>query len=55
MKIAVVGCGAIGPIYAGWLALADHEMLVIDRSADRVEAMRTDGLQLDGPDGLHRI
>lgn len=55
MKIAVVGCGAMGSIYAGRLALAGHEVLAIDRSAAHVEAMRTAGLQLDGPDGLHRI
>lgn len=51
MRIAVVGCGAMGSIYAGRLAAACHDVTGIDRWADHVEAMNRDGLVVSGPDG----
>lgn len=52
MKIAVIGCGAMGAVYAARLARAGNEVAVVDRWADHVRAIETDGLQVEGPDGL---
>ena len=49
MKIAIVGCGAMGSVYAGLFAAAGHEVWAIDRWREHVEAMRSRGLRLAGP------
>lgn len=49
MKIAVIGCGAMGSIYAGRLAAAGNDVLALDRSPDHVEAINRDGLRISGP------
>ena len=51
MKIAIVGCGAMGSVYAALLAAAGHEVWAIDSWAEHVEAMRTKGLRLEGASG----
>lgn len=51
MRIAVVGCGAMGSVYAGRLACAGHEVLVVDRKPDHVAAIEDHGLSVSGPDG----
>lgn len=51
MKIAVVGCGAMGSVYAGLFAAAGHEIWAIDRWREHVDAMRTHGLRLEGASG----
>jgi 2-dehydropantoate 2-reductase len=51
MKIAVVGCGAMGSVYAGLLAAAGHELWAIDSWRDHVEAMRNNGLRVEGASG----
>ena len=51
MKIAIVGCGAMGSVYAGLFASAGHEVWAIDRWAEHVEAMRKNGLWLEGKSG----
>ena len=51
MKIAVVGCGAMGSVYAGLLAAAGHELWAIDSWRDHVEAMRANGLRVEGASG----
>jgi 2-dehydropantoate 2-reductase len=54
VRIAVVGCGAMGSVYAGRLAGAGHEVLAVHRGAEHVAAIAADGLTLSGPDGEHR-
>lgn len=49
MKIAVIGCGAMGSIYAGRLAAAGNDVLALDRSPAHVEAINRDGLRISGP------
>ncbi|RRR47845.1 2-dehydropantoate 2-reductase [Mycolicibacter terrae] len=49
MKIAVIGCGAMGSIYAGRLAAAGNDVLAIDRSVEHVEAINGEGLRISGP------
>ena len=47
MRIAVVGAGAIGSASGALLARADHEVLLVGRSA-HVAATRADSLRVDG-------
>ncbi|HWA13735.1 MAG TPA: 2-dehydropantoate 2-reductase [Burkholderiales bacterium] len=51
MKIAVVGCGAMGSVYAALLADAGHEVWAIDSWKEHVDAMRAKGLRLEGASG----
>jgi 2-dehydropantoate 2-reductase len=49
MKIAVIGCGAMGSIYAGRLAAAGNDVLAVDRSAQHVAAINEHGMRISGP------
>ena len=51
MKIAIVGTGAMGSVYAGLFAAAGHEVWAIDTWREHVEAMRAKGLRLEGASG----
>jgi 2-dehydropantoate 2-reductase len=51
MKIAVVGAGAMGSVYAGLLAWAGHEVTAVDVDAEHVEAIRARGLRVSGVSG----
>jgi len=51
MKIAVLGCGAMGSVYAALLASAGHEVWAIDAWSEHVQAMCSKGLRLEGPSG----
>ena len=51
MKIAIVGTGAMGSVYAGLFASAGHEVWAIDRWKEHVDAMRARGLRLEGASG----
>jgi 2-dehydropantoate 2-reductase len=51
MKIAVLGCGAMGSVYSGLFASAGHEVWAVDTWRDHVEAMRTKGLRVEGASG----
>jgi 2-dehydropantoate 2-reductase len=51
MKVAIVGCGAMGSVYAGLFASAGHEVWAIDRWVEHVEAMKKNGLRLEGKSG----
>jgi 2-dehydropantoate 2-reductase len=51
MKIAVVGTGAMGSVYAALFAAAGHEVWAIDRWREHVDAMRTNGLRVEGASG----
>ena len=49
MKIAVVGCGAVGSLFAANLAqLDDVEVWAYDLAQDHVDAINTQGLRLSG-------
>ncbi|MGH9774385.1 MAG: ketopantoate reductase family protein [Candidatus Acidiferrales bacterium] len=49
MKICVIGCGAIGSIFAAHLArLADVEVHAYDVAKDHIEAIRKNGLCISG-------
>ncbi|MCW5626876.1 MAG: 2-dehydropantoate 2-reductase, partial [Burkholderiales bacterium] len=51
MKIAIVGCGAMGSVYAALLGAAGHEIWAIDSWQAHIDAMRTHGLRLEGASG----
>jgi 2-dehydropantoate 2-reductase len=51
MKIAIVGTGAMGSVYAGVLGRAGHEVWAIDRWRDHVEAIAASGLTVSGASG----
>ena len=53
MKIAVVGAGAMGSVYAGILADAGNEVWALDVWVEHVEAIRRSGLTVEGASG-HR-
>lgn len=49
MEIAVIGCGAMGSIYAAKLAAAGEQVLAVDRHRPSVERINRDGLRVTGP------
>lgn len=51
MQIAVVGCGAMGSIYAGLLAAAGNQVLAVDTNEAHVAAINARGLRVSGASG----
>lgn len=51
MKIAVIGAGAMGSIYAALMADAGHEVWAVDTWRDHVDAINAHGLRVDGASG----
>jgi 2-dehydropantoate 2-reductase len=51
VKIAIVGTGAMGSVYATLFAAAGHEVWAIDVWKEHVDAMRSKGLRLEGASG----
>jgi 2-dehydropantoate 2-reductase len=51
MKIAVVGCGAMGSVYAALLADSGNEVLAVDPWTAHVAAINTAGLRVEGASG----
>ena len=52
MKIAIIGVGAMGSVYAGLLAdNGKHDVWAIDTWQDHVEAIRSKGLRVEGASG----
>ena len=51
MKIAVIGTGAMGSIYAARFSKAGHEVIAIDIWKDHVDYINRNGLLIEGPDG----
>ena len=55
MKIAVVGAGAMGSVYAGILGDAGNEVWAVDVWAEHVEAINRDGLTVEGASGKRTV
>jgi len=51
MRITIVGCGAMGSIYAGLLASAGHDVTGIDTNNAHVDAINENGLRVTGASG----
>ncbi len=50
-KVAIVGCGAMGSVYAALMADAGHEVHAVTLWPDHAGAMRTQGLRVEGASG----
>ena len=50
MKIAVIGCGAMGALYGGYLS-RNNDVTLVERNPDRIAKIRADGLRIAEPDG----
>ncbi len=55
MKIAVVGAGAMGSVYAGLLAKAGNDVWAVDVWREHVEAIRANGLRVEGASGDNTV
>ncbi|MDG2405612.1 MAG: 2-dehydropantoate 2-reductase [Paracoccaceae bacterium] len=51
MKIAIIGVGAMGSVYAALLAEAGHRIWAVDPWQAHVDAINTKGLRLEGASG----
>ena len=51
MKIAVVGTGAMGSVYAGLLASDGNEVWAVDTWREHIDAIRERGLRVEGASG----
>lgn len=51
MKIAIIGTGAMGCVYAALLADAGHDVTAVDVWKEHVHAIRDRGLRLEGASG----
>jgi len=51
VKIAIVGTGAMGSVYAALLADAGNEVWAIDRWQEHVDAINANGLRVEGASG----
>jgi 2-dehydropantoate 2-reductase len=51
MKVAIVGAGAMGSVYAGLFAKAGHDVWAIDIWQEHLDAIATSGLTVSGASG----
>ena len=51
MKIAIVGTGAMGSVYAALFGKAGHEVWAIDTWPEHIDAIATSGLSISGASG----
>jgi 2-dehydropantoate 2-reductase len=55
VKIAVVGAGAMGSVYAGILGSAGNEVWAVDVWKEHVDAIRARGLTVEGASGTRTV
>jgi 2-dehydropantoate 2-reductase len=55
MKIAIVGTGAMGSVYAGLLGRAGHEVWALDTWEEHLDAIATSGLVVSGASGNYVV
>jgi 2-dehydropantoate 2-reductase len=55
VKIAIVGTGAMGSVYAGLLAKAGHEVWALDVWQEHLDAIARSGLTVSGASGTHVV
>jgi 2-dehydropantoate 2-reductase len=55
MKIAIIGTGAMGSVYAGILGDGGNEVWAVDVWVEHVQAMRTQGLTVEGASGSRTV
>ena len=55
MKIAVIGPGAMGCLFAAFFAEAGGDVWLLDHDPDRAKLLNEEGLSLDGVSGSHHV
>ena len=55
MKIAIVGTGAMGAVYAALLKKAGHDVWAIDLWREHLDAIDRDGLRVSGASGSYVV
>ena len=55
MKIAIVGTGAMGSVYAARFGKAGHEVWAIDTWQEHLDAIATAGLTVSGASGIYVV
>ncbi len=55
MKVAIIGCGAMGSVYAALLADAGNDVWAIDTWQDHIDAIRRNGLRVEGASGERTV
>ena len=55
MRFCVIGAGSMGSLYGGLRARAGFDVTLLDGWAEHIEAIRRDGLRLDGITGDVRV
>ncbi len=55
MNVTIVGAGAIGGLAGAWMVMAGETVTFVDQWQEHVEAMRRNGLVIDGLRGDHRV
>lgn len=55
MRVAIVGAGAMGCLFTHLLSRTDSEIFLLDIHPERVEAIRSEGLFVEGVSGDHRL
>ncbi len=51
MKVTIIGAGAIGGLAGAYMTRAGHDVLLVDRWREHVEALNRQGLYIDGVRG----
>lgn len=54
-KVAVIGVGAMGSVYAALMAEAGHQVWAVDCWAEHVAAINRDGLRVEGASGNRTV
>src|SRR5262245_38303997 len=55
MKVAIVGTGAMGAVYAALLKKGGHEVWAIDRWQEHLDAIAVHGLRVSGASGSYVV
>ncbi|MDY6862856.1 MAG: 2-dehydropantoate 2-reductase [Thermodesulfobacteriota bacterium] len=55
MKLAIVGAGAMGSLFAFFFARTGKKVWLLDNNQERVEKVRNKGLKIEGISGEHTI
>lgn len=55
MRVAIVGAGAMGGMFAYLLSRTGEEIWLVDKHPERAEKIRRDGLRIEGVSGEHMV
>ncbi|MFH1777759.1 MAG: 2-dehydropantoate 2-reductase [Candidatus Omnitrophota bacterium] len=55
MKVAIIGPGAMGCLFASLLIRAKHEVWLIDKNSERAQKIKQAGIKVEGLGGVGRV